>query len=73
MILFMQHTSNQVYHGVPEENPFDINASVIVGFREIRKGHPARETLFGFMNFIYVMGKDSFNEMNNMLLSSIQK
>ena len=59
MILFIQHTSNQVCHeGVPGQNPFDINARVVVGFREIGKEHPAIETLFGFMNYIcYGQGK----------------
>ena len=60
--IYTTDTSKQVSHGVPEQNPFDINACAVVGFREIGKGHSAIETLFWFMNFIHVMDKDSFNE-----------
>ena len=58
MILFIQHTSNQVCHeGVPEQNPFDINARVVVGFREIGKGHPAIENIIWIYEFYISYGQ----------------
>ena len=58
---------------MPEQNPFDRNARAVVGFREIGKWHSAIETLFEFMNFIHVMGKDSFNEMSKDVAKSYSK
>ena len=58
---------------MPEQNPFDRNARAVVGFREIGKGHSAIETLFGFINFMHVMCKDSFNEMSRDVANSYSK
>ena len=57
----------------PGRNPFDINARAIIGFREIGKGHSAMERLFSLMNFLPVMGKDSFHEMNKEIAGSYSK
>ena len=73
MILFIQHTQASKSEGVPEQNPFDRNACAVVGFRKIGKAHSAIETLFGFMNFIHVMDKDSCNEMSKDLAKSYSK
>ena len=56
-----------------DKNPFDINAHAIVAFREIGKGHSAMESLFGFMNFLPVIEKDSFSEMNKDIAVSYSK
>ena len=58
---------------VPGQNPFDINARAVVAFREIGKGHSAIDTLFGLMNFIPVMHKDSFSAMNKDVAVSYSK
>ena len=58
---------------VPGQNPFDINARAVVAFREIGKGHSAIDTLFGLMNFIPVMHKDSFSAMNKDVALSYSK
>ena len=58
---------------MPEQKPFDRNACAVVGFRGIGRGHSAIETLFGFRNFIYIMGKDSFNEMSKDVAKSYSK
>ena len=50
-----------------------LNVRAIVAFREIGKGHSAMESLFGFMNFLPVMGKDSFSEMNKDIVVSYSK
>ena len=57
----------------PGQYPFDINARAIIGFREIGKGHSAMERLFCLMNFLPVMGKDSFHEMNKEIAASYSK
>lgn len=55
------------------QKPFDINARAIIAFREIGKGHAAMEQLFGLMNFLPIMGKDSFQQMNGDIGASYSR
>ena len=72
--VYTTYSSKQVVReGIPGQNPFGINARAVVAFREIGKGHSAMESLFGFMNFLPVMGKDSFSEMNKDISASYSK
>ena len=74
LCLYNLYSSKQVVReGLPGKFPFDINARAIVAFREIGKGHSTMENLFGFMNFLPVMGKDSFSEMNKDIAVSYSK
>ena len=58
---------------VPGQNPFDINARAVAAIREIGKGHSPIDTLFGLMNYIPVMHKDSFSAMNKDIAISYSK
>ena len=72
--VYTTYSSKQVVReGLPGQNPYDINARAIVGFREIGKGYSGLETVFGIMNFLPVMSKDSFNEMNKDIAACYSK